>query len=123
MNIIDDKISFDPADFSRLSDFAKRALIGFFGDRVLFNEVLADILNGEIENAKSASAATTAVQVKLEDLSDLLAKADPAEFAQAAAQIDQIRVSLGGTSASPEGVAPDSGETSVVSRFLSFFKG
>lgn len=123
MRIIDDKISFDPADFRDLSDSAKRALTGFFGDRVLFSDILADVLNEEIVKAKASAASATAAQVKLTELSDLLAKADAAAFAQAAAQIDQIRVSLGGVPAAPDESAAPLEAPSVMGRILSFFKG
>lgn len=117
MKITNDIITLEPSDFNGLSDFARKAVTAYFGPGVLFNEVLSKLLNDELEKAEAFSSDSVAAQVKLKELSDLLAQATPQEFADAVVQLDQIKVSLGGVpSAQALEVKP---EGNAVTRFFS----
>lgn len=99
MNITADQIEFDAADFSGLSDFAKKAiselalsstpaLDGVFED--VFSRLLNDYVTGAKDSLKSTSAQTPSVEAVLESY----AVADAAKRAAADLLLADIEVLL-----------------------------
>lgn len=118
MKITNDRIEFDAADFDGLSDFARKALPVYVGERADFLVVLADTLNSQIEAAKESLVNATRSAESVDEVLNGLAAADQAKYDEA---LTAIRTVLGlpvaGTSAESE-----SESQSIWTRLLSIFK-
>lgn len=94
MNITNDIITFDAADFDALSDFAKKALPPYSGTTP-FEETFSNQLNEHIRVAKELLKQTTVTaDPKLQSLLGSLATADQAKLDEVAPQIDQLLADL-----------------------------
>lgn len=93
MNIKDDVLTFEAVDFDGLSDFAKKALPLYVGEKLEFQNVLADTLNVHIEAAKKALTVQKTIEPDVQSLLKKLAAADQKKLDDAApllAQLDSV---------------------------------
>lgn len=94
MKILNDTITFDDSDFDSLSDFAKKALPLFVGERLEFKTVFADSLNKQIDQAKNVLVIVKGKDPAIEAIVRKLSAADQSKLDEAAPVLDQLTTIL-----------------------------
>jgi len=106
MRIENDIVTFDAADFDRLSEFGKRAVVSYLEDYAAY---FSAKVNKEIELAKAHLKTLTVADPRTDAIVAGLAAADEATRLQAEPLLNQLDVLLNPDSeaAEPEAAAPE----------------